>query len=139
MQEGQPYGSLLMTSFERDPNGNVVVDPNTGYPIIAAEDQIRGNIQPDYLAGMTNKLTYKSFSFGFTFDVRKGGMMFSRTKSTMTFAGTDPITTYGDREPLSSPEVWSKMRMDHIAQTQHLFRMYLPIGRILSVRREEKI
>ena len=103
LQEGQPYGSLLMTSFERDPNGNVVVDPNTGYPIIAAEDQIRGNIQPDYLAGMTNKLTYKSFSFGFTFDVRKGGMMFSRTKSTMTFAGTDPITTYGDREPFVIP------------------------------------
>lgn len=62
LQEGEPYGSLLMTSFERDPNGNVVVDPSTGYPIIATDDQIRGNIQPDYIAGMTNKFTYKSLS-----------------------------------------------------------------------------
>jgi len=103
LQEGEPYGSLLMTSFERDPNGNVVVDPSTGYPIIATDDQIRGNIQPDYIAGMTNKFTYKSLSLGFTFDVRKGGMMYSRTKSTMIFAGTDPITEYGDREPFVIP------------------------------------
>ncbi|MBP6333921.1 MAG: SusC/RagA family TonB-linked outer membrane protein [Bacteroidia bacterium] len=103
VQEGQPYGSLLVTAFERDPNGNVVVDPTTGFPIIGGDDIIAGTIQPDYLAGLTNNITYKNISFGFTFDIRQGGLMFSRTKSTMIFAGTDPITTYNDREPFVIP------------------------------------
>lgn len=103
LQEGQPYGSLLVTAFERDPNGNVVVDPNTGYPIIAADDIIAGTIQPDYIAGVNNNFTFKNISLGFTFDIRQGGLMFSRTKSTMIFAGTDPITTYNDREPFVIP------------------------------------
>jgi len=103
LQEGQPYGALLVTAFERDPNGNVVVDPTTGYPIIASDDIIAGTIQPDYLAGVSNSLSYKNISLGFTFDIRKGGLMFSRTKSTMIFAGTDPITTYNDREPFVIP------------------------------------
>lgn len=103
LQEGQPYGSLLVTAFERDPSGNIVVDPNTGYPIIANDDIIAGTIQPDYLAGVNNNFSYKNITLGFTFDIRKGGLMFSRTKSTMIFAGTDPITTYNDREPFVIP------------------------------------
>ncbi len=103
LQEGQPYGSLLVTAFERDPNGNVVVDPTTGYPIIASDDIIAGSIQPDYLAGINNNFTYKNLSLGFTFDIRQGGIMYSRTKSTMIFAGTDPVTTYNDREPFVIP------------------------------------
>lgn len=103
LQEGQPYGSLLMTSFLHDPQGNVVVDPTTGYPIIAPNDLIVGNIQPDYLMGFSSSLTYKNFALGFTLDIRQGGDMFSRTKSTMLFAGTDPVTTYNDREPFVIP------------------------------------
>jgi hypothetical protein len=103
LQKGQPYGTLFMSTFQKDPNGNVVVDPTTGYPILSTNDQVVGNIQPDYLAGISNTFSYKNLSLSFTFDIRQGGKEYSRTKSTMIFAGTDPITTYNNREPFVVP------------------------------------
>jgi TonB-linked SusC/RagA family outer membrane protein len=102
-QEGQPYGSFFGAAFLRDPQGRVVVDGTTGYPVTDPESKIHGNIQPDYLAGIQNYFTYKGFSLSVLFDVRKGGVFFSRTKSLQEFVGTDPRTLLNDREPFVVP------------------------------------
>lgn len=102
-QVGQPYGSFFGSSFLRDPNGNIVVDATTGYPLIDPQAKIHGNVQPDYLAGLNNSFTYKGFSLSFLFDVRKGGVFYSRTRSLQEFLGTDPRTLYNDRTPFVVP------------------------------------
>lgn len=102
-QVGQPYGSFFGSSFLRDPNGNIVVDATTGYPLIDPQAKIHGNVQPDYLAGLNNSFTYKGFSLSFLFDVRKGGVFYSRTQSLQEFLGTDPRTLYNDRTPFVVP------------------------------------
>jgi TonB-linked SusC/RagA family outer membrane protein len=102
-QEGQPYGSFFGASFLRDPQGRIVVNDHTGYPITDPESKIHGNIQPDFLAGLQNYFSYKGFSLSVLFDARKGGVFYSRTKSLQEFVGTDPRTLYNDREVFVIP------------------------------------
>jgi hypothetical protein len=100
---GQPYGAFFGSSFLRSPDGNIVVDATTGYPITDPQAKIHGNVQPDFLAGLNNSFSYKSFTLSFLFDARKGGVFFSRTQSLQEFVGTDPRTLYNDRQPFVVP------------------------------------
>jgi outer membrane receptor protein involved in Fe transport len=102
-QVGQPYGSFFGAGFLRSPDGNIVVDATTGYPLTEPQAQIHGNVQPDFMAGLNNSFSYKDFSLNFLFDAKIGGVFFSRTKSLMEFIGTDPRTTYNDRDPFVIP------------------------------------
>lgn len=102
-QVGQPYGAFFGPSFLKDPEGHVVVDPLTGYPITDPESKIHGNVQPDFLAGLNNSFSYKNFTLSFLFDMREGGVFYSRTKSLQTFVGTDPKTLYNNRQPFVIP------------------------------------
>lgn len=100
---GQPYGAFFGSSFLRSPEGNIVVDVTTGYPLTDPVAKIHGNVQPDFLAGLNNSFTYKGFSLSFLFDARKGGVFYSRTKSLQEFVGTDPRTLYNNRQPFVVP------------------------------------
>ena len=94
-----------MTSFERDPNGNIVVDPNTGYPIIATDDQIHcGSIQPDYIAGNDKQTGLQKFLFGIHILMCvkvEWCILVQRVQWSLPVP--DPITTHGDREPFVIP------------------------------------
>jgi TonB-linked SusC/RagA family outer membrane protein len=102
-QVGQPYGAFFGTNFLRSPEGNIVVDQTTGYPITDPQAKIHGNIQPDFLTSLNNSFSYKGFSFSFLVDARKGGVFYSRTRSLQEFLGTDPRTLYNNREAFVVP------------------------------------
>jgi TonB-linked SusC/RagA family outer membrane protein len=102
-QVGQPYGAFFGASFLRDPLGRVVVDGTTGYPVTDPVSKISGNVQPEFLAGLNNSFSYKNFTLSFLFDVRKGGVFYSRTQSLQEFVGTDPRTLLNDREAFIVP------------------------------------
>jgi len=100
---GEPYGSFFGAGFLRDPEGRVVVDEATGYPVTDPVAKTYGSIQPKYMASLLNAFSYKGFTFTFLFDARKGGVFYSRTRSLQTFVGTDPRTLYNDREAFVVP------------------------------------
>lgn len=102
-REGEPYGSFFGSGFLRDPQGRVVVDPATGYPLADPVAKTYGSIQPDFLASLSNQFSYKGFTLSFLLDARKGGVFFSRTKSLQEFVGTDPRTLLNDREAFVVP------------------------------------
>ncbi|MCH5596680.1 SusC/RagA family TonB-linked outer membrane protein [Niabella ginsengisoli] len=70
---GQPYGSFRGIGYQFL-NGQPVVNEDGVY--INVQDQVLGNIQPDWLGGVYNKLSYKNFSIGFLIDVKSGGDLF---------------------------------------------------------------
>lgn len=72
---GEAYGTIRGTDYVYDGNGNKVVGDD-GYYLIN-NDQVLGNIQADWLGGISNTFKYKNFSVGFLIDVRKGGDVFS--------------------------------------------------------------
>jgi hypothetical protein len=53
--------------------------------------------------GIGNSLRYKDFSLSFDFDIRQGGLMFSRTHDITYFTGNAMQTAYNDRNPFVVP------------------------------------
>lgn len=100
--EGEELGVFKATVSERDPNGNIVVNANTGVPVSAPE-QIVGNMNYKYQTGISTTLSYKGVSLSADLDIRKGGVMYSRTKSITYFTGNAIQTAFNDRNPFIIP------------------------------------
>ncbi|MEM0519493.1 MULTISPECIES: SusC/RagA family TonB-linked outer membrane protein [Aequorivita] len=74
---GQPYGVIYGQDFVYL-NGEKVVDPDSGrYLKTPVSNNVLGDTNPDWLAGITNTFTYKDLSFSFLIDIQEGGSLFS--------------------------------------------------------------
>jgi len=89
--EGEAYGTLYGSVWERDNSGNVMIDGN-GIPITAANDDIIGDPNPDWLMGINNAFEYKDFKFSFLWDIREGGDIWNGTKGALYYFGTHEDT-----------------------------------------------
>jgi TonB-linked SusC/RagA family outer membrane protein len=94
---GQPYNIFYGARYERNAAGQLLIDA-TGSPVVASTQGIVGNANPDWLAGLSNSFTYKQFSLGFFFDMKKGGDVQNDVDSYGNFYGTTKATE--NREPL---------------------------------------
>ncbi len=74
---GQPYGTIQGTDFTYDENGNKVVGANGFYIKTTTSDNVIGDVNPDWNAGLYNSFSYKNFTFGFLLDMQMGGSVFS--------------------------------------------------------------
>ncbi|CAH8291856.1 TonB-linked SusC/RagA family outer membrane protein [Mariniflexile fucanivorans] len=101
-REGEPLALIEGSVPKRDDNGNIVVDAN-GIPVASSEKEVYGDTQYDYTLGISNEFSYKNLSFAFTFDIRQGGLMFSRTADITRFTGNSITTTLNDRQPYIIP------------------------------------
>lgn len=101
-REGQPIGLIFGNVPLRDPDGNIVVDAN-GIPIASPDKEVYGDTQYDYTLGIGNTFSYKNITLDFSFDIRQGGLMFSRTADITRFTGNSITTIYNDREPFIVP------------------------------------
>ncbi|NDP23080.1 MAG: SusC/RagA family TonB-linked outer membrane protein [Paludibacter sp.] len=89
---GEQYGAIRGQGILRDPSGSKVVDTDGNYVI--EEDQIIGNIQADWIGGVSNRLTYKNLSFNFLIDVKQGGSVFSLDQAYGQDTGVGVQTAY---------------------------------------------
>lgn len=103
---GQKYGAIYGTKFARveDENsphfGKVIVDKD-GIPTVADGEHYLGSQQPDFMAGITNTLTYKNLSLSFQIDGRFGGKIFSFTNRMLKATGRSALTAPdGTREDI---------------------------------------
>jgi TonB-linked SusC/RagA family outer membrane protein len=76
---GQPYGQIRGSTYAKDDEGNILVNPNTGKPILSGKTAAIGNPNPDFILGITNSLSYKGITLSALFDWKKGGDMYSFT------------------------------------------------------------
>jgi hypothetical protein len=83
---GGSMGDIYGRVFQRDPNGNIIY--SAGLPQLTTNVAKVGNSNPDWMAGIQNTFQYKSFTFGFLFDVRKGGQIYNLTLARGIGAGT---------------------------------------------------
>ncbi|WP_044001286.1 SusC/RagA family TonB-linked outer membrane protein [Hymenobacter swuensis] len=73
---GKPISSISALDYQRSPDGQILISPTTGYPLVNTSTFIyAGNRAPDYTVQVTNTLTYKGLSLNFLWDFRKGGMV----------------------------------------------------------------
>jgi TonB-linked SusC/RagA family outer membrane protein len=90
VESGKAFG-IYGSAWQRDPNGNIVIDAATGLRK-TVNDQRLGNTAPDWTMGINNTFSYKNFSLSFLVDIREGGIMFSNTVATLRNSGLSPET-----------------------------------------------
>ncbi len=76
---GQPYGTIRGQDFVYDSaSGQPIIDQTNGRPLRSSTSNIViGNVNPDWIGGVSNTLRYKNASLNFLIDVRHGGDVFS--------------------------------------------------------------
>ncbi len=71
---GQPYGTLYGRRYERSPDGQLIY--RNGLPVLEEGTFALGNIQPDWIGGVSNTFTYKGFVVSSLIDMKMGGDIF---------------------------------------------------------------
>jgi TonB-linked SusC/RagA family outer membrane protein len=89
---GQPYGCLYGYDYLRDPDGNII--HRNGVPV-QGELKILGDIQPDWIGGITNQFSYKGFDLSVLVDYHKGGDIYNMTNAWGRYAGALDETLIG--------------------------------------------
>lgn len=84
---GQDFGHFLGTKLARSSDGQLLIDPNSGWPMVDPNNQYIGTPNPDYKLGITNGISYKGFTLNALFDITKGGMFFSESINGMLGRG----------------------------------------------------
>ncbi|MFZ6012057.1 MAG: SusC/RagA family TonB-linked outer membrane protein, partial [Bacteroidota bacterium] len=74
---GEPYGTIRGSNFVYHENGEKIVGANGYYLQSATSNEIIGNVNPDWIGGITNTLTLKNVSLSFLIDAKRGGDIFS--------------------------------------------------------------
>lgn len=83
---GQPYGVFYGTVWQRDGEGNRLVNAD-GIPLVAAQTEGVGDPNPDWLGGIRNTLTYKGVELSFFWDFRQGGDVYNGTYARLNNLG----------------------------------------------------
>ena len=98
LEPGKPFGYLRGQVADRAPDGQLLIDPTTGWIIEALEQDDIGDPNPEYKLGITNSLSYKGVSVSVVFDMTKGGQFYSNSIYSLLGRGVTKDTE--DRETL---------------------------------------
>lgn len=88
---GKPYGILQSQSFLYT-NGQRTVNAGGTYIIPTTSTIPIGNVNPNWIGGVTNTFRYRAFSLSFLVDVRVGGNVFSLDQYYGQMSGILPYT-----------------------------------------------
>lgn len=97
--EGMPYGTFYAQDLQHDPQGRVIVDQESGLPLLTSSSVYLGSYNPKWQGSLGANMSYKGFTLNVLFDTKQGGKFFSRTKDLSDFVGTAAETADGGREP----------------------------------------
>jgi hypothetical protein len=87
---GEAFGNIVGYPFKRTPDGRKIIEDGTWAR--GDERVVLGNIQPDWLGGISNTFSYKGIRLSALIDVRKGGQIYSNTKDDEMGNGTGKFT-----------------------------------------------
>ena len=99
---GRPYGEMYAVADAKDSKGRTIIDPNSGLPNPSDSAQYLGTYNPKFQASWGTNFRFKNWTISALFDMKHGGVFFSRTKDIMDFVGT-AAETGGNRNPQLFP------------------------------------
>lgn len=90
--EGRKLGDIIGKKFNRDNNGNLIVD-SKGLPTRTSANFVLGNYQADWTGSVALKANYKGIYLSALVSVQKGGSIYSATENAATASGNAKRTT----------------------------------------------
>src|ERR1035437_7516272 len=100
---GQQFPSIQVTDVERDPQGHIIVDPSSGYPIKDPSLKNMGHGYPNHLLGLTNTFTYKGFNLNIVAEYRTGNVIDNWVGNELDFTGNTWHTAQNGRQGFVIP------------------------------------
>ena len=96
LYRGLPTTTIGGLNYLRNDNGQILIDPNLGYPISNPNYVRIGDRNPDFVMGFVNSISYKNLRLSFTLDWKQGGDVLNGTEQQLVIAGLSNRTL--DRE-----------------------------------------
>jgi hypothetical protein len=86
---GQPYGTIRGSDYIYADNGKPIINQTgsasrIGYQRTGESNNVIGDINADWKAGLNNSITYKNLNLSFLLDMQKGGMFSLLTHGMVT-------------------------------------------------------
>lgn len=100
---GEQFPVIMGTTYNRDPQGRVIVNAKTGYPSANSQLSILGRASAKQELGLNLEVSYKSLTFAATAAYRGGGYMYNSLASTYDFSGAGANTVLYERERFVFP------------------------------------
>ncbi|MDF2193213.1 SusC/RagA family TonB-linked outer membrane protein [Paraflavitalea sp. CAU 1676] len=92
VEAGKPFGYLRGSYSARSDDGQLLIHPISGMPLVDPNDGMVGDPNADYKFGITNTFTYKGFTLNVLFDATIGGDFYSETINSMLGRGVTKDT-----------------------------------------------
>jgi len=73
VRQGSKVGDLWGYDYKRAPDGQLLINPTTGFPETSTTLTQYGNAQPDWIGGLTNTFNYKGLALSVLMEWRQGG------------------------------------------------------------------
>lgn len=99
---GEPYGAIMGYNYQRDPQGNIILDASTRRPLQSETKEVLGKGIYDWTGGMMNTFSYQNISLAFGVDFKFGADLFSMTNLYYVARGSDKSTLEGRDEWIQS-------------------------------------
>jgi len=96
--KGQPYPVLKAKGYKRDPEGRVIVDGATGYPVSNATPMQFGQTNPKHMIGLNTSISWKGINLTAVAEYRGGGVIYHASGFDMAFPGIDWLTASAGRQ-----------------------------------------
>lgn len=123
--EGRPLGELYSRGYQRNAQGQPLVDA-LGLPrITSGFTAYMGNSRPDWIGGIGNRISYGNLSLNFLISARIGGVVSSFTNAIL-YADGIPEGTLAGRESYIFPGVLEDGTPNNIATTAEKY--WLRVG-----------
>ena len=103
-QPGASYGAILAFDYQKDAQGNIILNPIDLQPMLSPTRQIVGKGIFDWTGGLSSTFRYKNFSLGTIFDLKFGADLLSLTNYSAAGAGSLKTTLGGRAEWIKSEE-----------------------------------
>ncbi len=87
IMKGYPITTLTGRPYERNDNGDILINPNTGLPLVSPEWAVIGDREPKVRFGIVTSLTYKNFRLSALFAGRYKATVVNGTKRAMMTNG----------------------------------------------------
>jgi hypothetical protein len=102
VRPGEPFGSIYGRDYLRDENGNKQIDDDGR--ALPGDIVNLGDINPDLIGGLSNRLTYKGLTLSFLIDFQLGGEFYSHSLLYRDLFGTSEESLKGRDEWYSTHE-----------------------------------
>jgi hypothetical protein len=100
---GSPFPLLQTTTYNRDPQGRIIVDAITGYPASNGTFSDIGITTPPHILGFNTLIRYKGIRFSTLFEYRNGHYIFNAVATGYDFSGAGIRTAWYNRDRFVIP------------------------------------